>query len=77
MNATPTNSQDFPQFFQANVTTKLTPISKSQMEDYRIHPAVQNRPNEIVAIEKEEHGIVLTLSTSGRRAVLCYTHETA
>ena len=77
MNTTTPNSQNFPQFSQAKVTNKLTSVSKLQMDDYRLHPAIQNRPNQMIAMEQEEHGILLTFSTTGRRAVLSYTHETA
>ena len=77
MTNTTMDSQSYPQFSQATATDTVGPISKLRMNNYRIHPAIQNRPNKMIAMEKEEHGIVLTFSTSGRKAVLSYTHETA
>ena len=77
MTQTTPNSQNFPQFSQAKTPNRFTPISKTQIEDYKISPAVHNRPAKIVAIEKEEFGIRLTFSTLARSAILSYTHETA
>ena len=77
MTNTTMDSQSYPQFSQATATDNVGPVSKLQMNNYRVHPAIQNRPHKMIALEKEEHGIVLTFSTSGRKAVLSYTHETA
>lgn len=74
---TTANSQNFPQFMQAETVGELKAVSKTEIADFRFNPAIQNRPIEILNIEKEENGIVLTLGTMARRAVLSYTHETS
>ena len=76
MSTTP-NSQNFPQFMQAETVSKVKTVSKTEIADFRFNPAVQNRPAQILNIEKEENGIVLTLGTMARRAMLSYTHETS
>ena len=76
METTP-NSQNFPQFMQAETVSEVKAVSKTEIADFRCNPAVQNRPAQILNIEKEENGIVLTLGTMARRAMLSYTHETS
>lgn len=76
METTP-NSQNFPQFMQAEAASEVNSVSKTEIADFRFNPAIQNRPIEILNIEKEEKGIVLTLGTMARRAILSYTHETS
>ena len=76
METTP-NSQNFPQFMQAEAASEVKSVSKTEIADFRFNPAIQNRPIEILNIEKEEKGIVLTLGTMARRAILSYTHETS
>ena len=76
METTP-NSQNFPQFMQAEAASEVKSVSKIEIADFRFNPAIQNRPIEILNIEKEEKGIVLTLGTMARRAILSYTHETS
>ncbi len=76
MSTTP-NSQNFPQFSQGEIANEVKTVSKTDIADFRINPAIQNRPNEILAVEKEPNGIVLTLGTMARRAMLSYTHETS
>ena len=71
------NHQEFPQFSQAEMLDETKAVSKSLISDFRFHPAIQNRPHTIQAVEKEKHGILLTLETSARSAVLSYTHETS
>ena len=77
MNKTTPNSQNFPQFMQAETVSEIKIVSKTEIADFRFNPAVQNRPIEILNVEKEENGIVLTLGTMARRAMLSYTHETS
>lgn len=76
METTP-NSQNFPQFMQAEAASEVKSVSKTEIADFRFNPAIQNRPIEILNIEKEEKGIVLTLGAMARRAILSYTHETS
>ena len=76
METTP-NSQNFPQFMQAETVTKTKAVSKTEIADFRFNPAIQNRPAQILNLEKEENGIVLTFGTMARRAMLSYTHETS
>ena len=76
MSTTP-NSQNFPQFMQAEKVNEVKAVSKTEIADFRFNPAIQNRPAEILNIEKEENGIVLTFGTMARRALLSYTHETS
>lgn len=76
MKTTP-NSQNFPQFMQAVTVSETKAVSKKEIADFRFNPAIQNRPMGILNVEKEENGVVLTLKTMARRAVLSYTHETS
>ena len=76
MKTTP-NSQNFPQFMQAATVSETKAVSKNEIADFRFNPAIQNRPMGILNVEKEENGVVLTLGTMARRAVLSYTHETS
>ena len=71
------NSQNFPQFMQAQTVSETKAVSKTEIADFRFNPAIQKRPAEILNIEKEENGIVLTFGTMARRALLSYTHETS
>ena len=64
METTP-NSQNFPQFMQAETVTKTKAVSKTEIADFRFNPAIQNRPAQILNLEKEENGIVLTLGEKG------------
>lgn len=75
--ATTPNSQNFPQFSQAEIISEIKKTSNNDISDLRFYPAIQNRPNEIIKTEKEENGIVLALGTVARKAVLSYTHETS
>ncbi|MBQ7961467.1 MAG: DUF4968 domain-containing protein [Clostridia bacterium] len=75
--ATKPDSQNFPQFMQGEAVCETKPVSKTEIADFRFNPAIQNRPIEILNTQKEENGIVLTLSTMARRALLSYTHETS
>lgn len=77
MNETIPNSMNFPQFSQGETISQKTALSKTKLADFRFQPAIQNRPFQIVAVEKEENGIVLTMNTSARHAILSYTHETS
>ena len=70
MNKTIPNSQNFPQFMQAETVSEVKTVSKNEIADFRFNPAIQNRPIEILNIEKEENGVVLTLGTMARRAML-------
>ena len=56
MTNTTMDSQSYPQFSLATATDDVGPVSKFQMNNYRVHPAIQNRPNKMIALEKEEHG---------------------
>lgn len=67
MSTTP-NSQNFPQFMQAEKADEVKAVSKTEIADFRFNPAIQNRPMGILNIEKEENGIVLTLGTMARCA---------
>ncbi len=75
--ATIPNSQNFPQFSQADIISEMKKVSDIDISDFRFYPAIQNRPNEIIKIESEENGIVLTFGTVARKALLSYTHETS
>ena len=75
--ATIPNSQNFPQFSQADIISEMKKVSNIDISDFRFYPAIQNRPNEIIKIESEENGIVLTFGTVARKALLSYTHETS
>ena len=75
--ATIPNSQNFPQFSQADIISETKKVSNIDISDFRFYPAIQNRPNEIIKIESEENGIVLTFGTVARKALLSYTHETS
>ena len=75
--ATTPNSQNFPQFSQADIISEMKKASNNDISDFRFYPAIQNRPNGITQIEKEENGILLMLGTVARKAVLSYTHETS
>ncbi len=78
MNTTP-NSQNFPQFSQGNIRNTLTTkmLSTSEITTFCSHPAIQNRPYKIKSMETKENGIILTLTTTARKSVLSYTHETS
>lgn len=76
MSTTP-NSQNFPQFSQAETVTAVAACPKSSVSDFRFHPAVQNRPVRIASINQEANGLLLTLETEARSAVFSYTHETS
>ncbi len=76
MNTIP-NNQDYPQFLQANAACAAAAVSQNEIDAFRFSPAVQNRPARIDRVEKEACGIVLTLHTEARSAVLSYTHETS
>ena len=53
MKTTP-NSQNFPQFMQGETVNKVKAVSKTEIADFRFNPAIQNRPEEILNIEKEK-----------------------
>ncbi len=77
MTKTTPNSQNFPQFMQAETVSEVKAVPKTEIADFRFNPAIQNRPMGILNVEKEENGVVLTLGTMARRAMLSYTHETS
>ena len=52
-------------------------LNKFELDNFRFHPAVQNRPFKIESIENEDYGILLTFRTIGKKAVFSYTHETS
>ena len=54
--ATTPNSQNFPQFSQAEIISEIKKTSNNDISDLRFYPAIQNRPNEIIKTEKEENG---------------------
>ncbi len=64
------NDKEFPQF----KTEGSAEIKKSDLDKYSV---IHNRPEKILNIEKTDLGIILTLSTSAKKAILSYTHETA
>ncbi len=64
------NDKEFPQF----KTAEGKETEKKSINKYSV---VHNRPDEILDIEKNNFGIILTLSTSAKKANLSYTHETA
>lgn len=78
MNTTP-NSENFPQFSQGTTenTQTIKTLSTSEITDFYFHPSIQNRPYKIKSMETEEYGIVLSLTTTAKKAVLSYTHETS
>ena len=71
------NSTNFPQFSQGETIIPKKSTSKIELADFRVQPAVQNRPVQISAVEQDKYGIVLTFNTNARHAILSYTHETA
>lgn len=75
--ATTPNSQNFPQFMQGESACQTAFSSKKEIAALRVEPAVQNRPAAILEVEKTENGLVFTLETTARKAVLSYTHETS
>lgn len=75
MNTTVTQ-KEYPQFVTSTAGQGET-TTGGGFSNFRFAPAVHNRPASITAIEREEQGICLTLTTCARTAPLSYTHETA
>lgn len=64
------NDKEFPQF----KTAESGEAEKNSINKYSV---VHNRPDKILDVEETDLGIILTLSTSAKKANLSYTHETA
>ena len=64
------NDKDFPQF-------KAVESGKAKKNIINKYSVIHNRPKKILNIEKNDLGVILTLSTSAKKAILSYTHETA
>ncbi|MBR2948796.1 MAG: DUF4968 domain-containing protein [Lachnospiraceae bacterium] len=84
------DKEQYPQFSQgkenaaaaADVTVKQSSYTdvlgrEKSLFDFRINPAVQNRPGTIAAMEKNDCGLVMELNVKAKKAVHSYTHETA
>ncbi len=74
---TVTEGREHPQFSQAEASGNETAVSRNDIRDFQYDGAVQNRPTRIRQMEKEPYGVVLTLETDARQALLSYTHETS
>ncbi len=74
--AVTTDSKTYPQF-TASSSERSRGDSFGGLDAFRFGGAVQNRPACVSGVEKTENGVILTLKTSARRAVLSYTHETS
>lgn len=77
MNTNLPDDKQYPQFQTAQDLSVKTTASQADITDFRVSPAVQNRPKEILAVEAERGGLVLTLTAAARKSVLSYTHETS
>lgn len=73
------DKEQYPQFSQAESTFEATAtvLSKEKLQDFKVNPAVQNRPGEILDVKEESGGLLLTFRTKAKKSVLSYTHETA
>ncbi len=74
--AVTTDSKTYPQF-TASSSERGRGDAFGGLDAFRFGGAVQNRPACVSGVEKTENGVILTLKTSARRAVLSYTHETS
>ena len=71
------DSQSYPQFITGNpALARNAGVSCAGFEDFRIYPAVQNRPHSIESWEQTHLGLLLTLQPSAKTAIPSFTHET-
>ena len=71
------DSQSYPQFLTGNpALARNAGVSCAGFEDFRIYPAVQNRPRSIESWERTPLGILLTLLPGAKAAIPSFTHET-
>ena len=69
MNTTVTQ-KEYPQFVTSAAGQGETATCPGGFSGFRFAPAVHNRPAAITAVEREEQGICLTLTTCARTAPL-------
>ena len=71
------DSQAYPQFITGNpALARQAGVSCAGFEDFRIYPAVQNRPHSIESWERTPLGILLTIVPAAKTAIPSFTHET-
>lgn len=68
--------KEYPQFSEDVKETKVE-TAADRFDLFRLSPAVHNRPDGLIRMEKTERGILLAFHVMGRKSVLSYTHETA
>ncbi|MCR4621501.1 MAG: hypothetical protein K5663_05405 [Clostridiales bacterium] len=66
----------YPQFTQSSEETKAN-VAKGGLDDFRVSPAVHNRPGALKSAEVTQRGVILRYGVKARQSVLSYTHETA
>ena len=82
MNTTLPNAEQYPQFTLGETASPAAFAARNngflttEIQDFRVSPAIQNRPSQIVEFTEEPNGLLLTLSAAAKESVLSYTHET-
>lgn len=77
MNNNLADEKVFPQVSVGENAGNITMQTMSEIYEFAIKPAVQNRPVRVIKKEEEAGGLLLTLGTEGRTDMLSFTHETS